>query len=473
MKRPSKNTCPNCHRLEALVETLRKEVTSLRAEVASLREQLASAQKNSSTSSKPPSSDIVKPKPPPTDNSAKRSIGGQPGHTKHEREPFPAEQVTHFETHVLDSCPCCGGSIRPNGDKAKVVQQVDICRPPQLIEQHTSPEFWCDHCKRGFMAALPSHIERGGLVGSQLTALIAFMKGACHASFSTIRTFLRDVVGVTVSRGLLSKVLGKVSEALAKPHEELLALLPNEADLNVDETGHHDNGKLWWTWCFRAELYTLFHIDPHRSADVLMDKLGKEFAGVLGCDYFSAYRRYLKECGVTLQFCLAHLIRDVKFLTTLPDACDRRYGEELRVALKRLFDVFHRRGDLDDEQFRSYLSFAKSEVMRVGLSGPDTKHGQNMVKRFRTHGEAYFTFVTTADVEPTNNLAEQAIRFVVIDRHITQGTRSEVGRRFCERMWTTIATCVQQGRSVWHYLCEVVGNWFVGRPVPSLLPALG
>ena len=471
MKRPSKNTCPNCRRLEALVETLRQEVTSLRAEVASLREQLASAQKNSSTSSKPPSSDIVKPKPPPADNSAKRSIGGQPGHPKHEREPFPAEQVTHFETHVLDSCPCCGGSVRPNGDKAKVVQQVDVSRPPQMVEQHTSPEFWCDQCNRGFMAALPRHIERGGLVGPQLTALIAFMKGACHASFSTTRTFLRDVVGVTISRGQLSKILGKVSEALAKPYEEIEALLPSEASLNVDETGHHDNGKLWWTWCFRAELYTLYHIDPHRSADVLMDKLGKEFAGVLGCDYFSAYRRYLKECDVTLQFCLAHLIRDVKFLTTLPDPRDRRYGEELRAALKWLFEVYHRRDENSEEQFRMYLSAARSHVVWVGLSGPDTKHGRNMAKRFREHGEAYFTFVTQAGIEPTNNLAEQAIRFVVIDRHITQGTRSEAGRRFCERMWTTIATCVQHGRSVWGYLCEAVGNWFAGRPAPSLLPA--
>jgi len=463
MKRPFKKSCPGCRRLEAIVE-------SLRAEVASLREQLAAALKNSSTSSKPPSSDIVKPKPVQADDSVKRTIGGQPGHSKHEREPFPAELVTHFETHVLDSCPCCGNSVRLNGDKAKVVQQVDISRPPQMIEQHASPEFWCDHCKRGFMAALPTHIERGGLVGPQLTALIAFMKGACHASFSTIRTFLRDVVGVTISRGQLSKILGKVSEALAKPYEELEALLPGEASLNVDETGHHDNGKLWWTWCFRAELYTLFHIDPHRSADVLMDKLGQEFAGVLGCDYFSAYRRYLKECDVTLQFCLAHLIRDVKFLTMLPDPRDRRYGEELRETLKWLFQVYHCRDEYDEEQFQLYLGAARNQVLHVGLSGPDTKHGQNMVKRFREHGEAYFTFVTQAGIEPTNNLAEQAIRFVVIDRHITQGTRSEAGRRFCERMWTTIATCVQQGRSVWHYLCEAVRNWFTGGLTPSLLP---
>jgi transposase len=448
-------------------------VEALRAEVASLREQFAAARKNSSTSSKPPSSDIVKPKPPPTDDSVKRSIGGQPGHPKHERDPFPVEQMTDFQTHDLKSCPCCGGVVRPNGDKAKVHQQVDIGRPPQTIEQHTRPEFWCDACNRGFTAALPTRIERGGLVGPQLTALIAFMKGACHASFSTVRKFLRDVVGVTLSRGQLSKILGKVSEALAKPYEELEASLPNEAALNVDETGHHENGKLMWTWCFRAELYTLYHIDPTRSADVLMDKLGKEFAGVLGCDYFSAYRRYLKECKVTLQFCLAHLIRDVKFLMTLPDPRDRRYGEELCAALRNLFGVFHQRDRLGEKQFRSSLASAKYRVMRVGLSGPETKHGRNMVKRFREHGEAYFTFVTQAGVEPTNNLAEQAIRFVVIDRHITQGTRSEAGRRFCERMWTTIATCAQQGRSVWSYLCEAVKSWFAGGPAPSLLPAKG
>jgi transposase len=189
------------------------------------------------------------------------------------------------------------------------VQQIDIGQPVLTLEQHTCPEYWCDQCQHAFQAPLPEHIAKGGLVGRQLTALIAYLKGACHASFSTIRTFLRDVVGVTLSRGVLSKIIGKVSAALAKPYEELLALLPTEAVVNVDETGHKDNGQTWWTWCFRAELYTLYRIDAHRNAEVLMDTLGREFAGVLGCDYFSAYRRYLKECSVCLQFCLAHTIR--------------------------------------------------------------------------------------------------------------------------------------------------------------------
>jgi transposase len=301
--------------------------------------------------------------------------------------------------------------------------------------------------------------------------LIAYLKGACHASYSTIRKFLRDVVEVSISRGQLAKVISKVSQALDAPYQALLENLPEQTRLNVDETGHPEHGDRWWTWCFRASLYTVFKIDPTRSGDVLVKVLGEEFEGVLGCDYFSAYRRYMREFNVLVQFCLAHLIRDVKYLTTLPDARDRAYGERLREALRGLFAVIHRRDELPDWAFEVRLEEARAEVLaQAAHAVPPTRHSQNMAARFAKHGKAYFQFVTTPGVEPTNNLAEQAIRFVVIDRHITQGTRGEKGRRWCERIWTIIATCSQQGRSVFEYLRAAVEAFFDQAPAPSLLP---
>ncbi len=83
---------------------------------------------------------------------------------------------------------------------------------------------------------------------------------------------------------------------------------------------------------------------------------------------------------------------------------------------------------------------------------------------------AYFRFITTPGVEPTNNPAEQAIRFVVIDRRITQGTRSVKGRRWCERIWTVLATCAQQGRSAFAYLRDAIYAYFQRHPAPLLLP---
>jgi transposase len=479
--------CSECQRLQAQLEEQRARLEQqrtqleaqgvlleqLQAAVVRLEEQLAAARKDSSTSSKPPSSDIVKPPPPPPPpGQDKRKRGGQPGHPKHERALFPQDQVNDFFVHTLSGCPCCGGPLHLNGGFAKVVQQVDLEPAKLTIEQHTCPEYWCVHCEKSYKADLPLHIVKGGLVGPRLTTLIAFLKGFCHASYSTIRKYLRDVIGVTISRGQLKKVIGKVSEALEGPYQELLEALPAEAVLNVDETGHKDNGKRMWTWCFRASLYTLFKIDPYRSADVLIKVLGKEFDGVLGCDCFSAYRRYMREFDVTLQFCLAHLIRDVKFLMKLPGKKEQAYGTRLRDALRTLFGVIHQREQMPAVQFQKRLEAARDFVLGVAQQDvPGSRHAQALAKRMAKHGVSYFTFVTTPGVQPTNNLAEQAIRFVVIDRHITQGTRSEGGQRWCERIWTVIATCAGQGdRSVFDYLYAAVKAYFGGGAAPSLLP---
>jgi len=300
------------------------------------------------------------------------------------------------------------------------------------------------------------------------SALAAYLKGSCHASFSTIRKFLRDVVGVTLSRGYLRKLVGKASGALDGTYNELLEKLPLEAVLNVDETGHKENGEKFWTWCFRAQLFTLFRIDKSRGSEVLLNVLGTEFDGVVGCDYFSAYRKYMGDCDVRVQFCLAHLIRDVRFLTTLTDKVTKNYGERVLEKLRELFRVIHRRERMKQSTFEKKLEKAREQIVKTAKAAPPRSEAENLAKRFREHGDAYFEFITTPGVDPTNNIAERAIRFVVIDRKVTQGTRAPAGRRWNERIWTAIATCTQQGRSVFEFLYDSVVADFEGRPGPSL-----
>ena len=74
-----------------------------------------------------------------------------------------------------------------------------------------------------------------------------------------------------------------------------------------------------------------------------------------------------------------------------------------------------------------------------------------------------------AGVEPTNNHSEQQIRHCVIDRRITQGTRSAVGQRHHERMWTAIATCGKQGRSFFEFLHESIAARLNDQAAPSLM----
>ena len=123
------------------------------------------------------------------------------------------------------------------------------------------------------------------------------------------------------------------------------------------------------------------------------------------------------------------------------------------------------------ERFQRALERERKKLMHAARHPPWTREGRNMAERFRRHGKSYFRFITTPGVEPTNNLAEQALRFVVIDRRITQGTRGVTGRHWCERIWTAGATCRQQGRSLFEFLYCALDAHFTKHPAPSLLCA--
>ena len=161
------------------IAELEKQVAELVKANAELTDKVAKLSKNSSNSSKPPSSDIVKP-PKKKKSNGSRNIGGQPGHTKHERTPFVKDEIDDFQTHTLDACPDCGGKLQEVENAARVVQQVEVVKKPIHIEQHTGLCYWCEHCQKFHYAPMPTHIEKGQLIGPRLTATIAYMKGACH-----------------------------------------------------------------------------------------------------------------------------------------------------------------------------------------------------------------------------------------------------------------------------------------------------
>ena len=459
-------------KLIQMIEERDAQIASLEARLARVERLLFGARKDSSTSSKPPSSDIVKPpKPKPKGGGGKkRKIGGQPGHEKHERELLPPEELDDAFGYTLACCPTCGSRLLPSSCAPHIVQHVDLVGRTFEVTEHEAIWFWCPRCGIHQRAALPEVVEACGLFGPRMRAFVAYLKGACHMSYTTIQSLLADVLGVPVSTGYLVKVVDKASAALEGPYAELRDALAGEPWLNVDETGHKDRGKKHWTWCFRAAGYTVFKIDPSRGACVLEEVLGDAFGGVLGSDLYSAYVKYTGDHDLLAQLCLAHLIRDVRYLTTLPDKVTKNYGTRLLDAIRKLFHVIHRRETMQPHAFRRALERAKVVVMKTAKAAPMRSEAQTMADRFKTHGASYFTFITEPGVEPTNNRAEQAIRHVVIDRRITQGTRGTNGQRWSERIWTTMATCAQQGKSAFEFIGQALQAMLTGTPAPSLLP---
>jgi transposase len=457
--------------VQALIEAaVADAVAALKARIAELEAEVARLKKDSSTSSKPPSSDIVKPpRPlPPGGKRKKRRRGGQPGHDRHLRASFPPEQVDHAWKYEL---PELGPDWEPL-DEFRTLQQVELVEKLFEVHEHRARLYRSQATGDILAAPLPQEVTCAGLIGPRLSALLAFQKGACHMSYTSIQTFLGDVLGLKLSTGQLAKIIQKVSASLAPSHAEVEAVLPEQAVMNIDETGHPENGKDLWTWGFHVpgpKGFTFFHIDPSRSTKVLYEFLGETFSGIIGCDYYSVYRKFLRETDAKMQFCWAHLVRDVKFLITLRDAVTRRYGQKLLAKIKILFRLWHRREQMTREKWERAARRAQDAVLARARRAPSRIEAQAIAKRFRDHGPYYFTFLAVPGVEPTNNSMEQRMRFVAMDRKVTQGTRGERGRRWCERMWTVMATCVQQGRSAFVFLYESIVAYFAGHAAPSLL----
>ena len=345
-------------KIEQLQRTIAEQAATIEKliqRVDQLERKLAAATKDSSNSSKPPSSDIVKKSKGKGRGKQKgnRKPGGQKGHPKHERPPFLPNELDGAWDYTLNACPDCGGKLDASDKAPKTIQQVEIVQKPIRVDEHRGLAYWCSLCQKIHYAPFPPEVEKGQLLGPRVTTLVAYMKGVCHCSFSTIRRFFRDVLKVQVSRGQLAKTIAKVTASMKSAYAELLAALPSQPYVCSDETGHKENAKRFWTWCFRTDLFTLFWIDRSRGSQVLHEVLGAEFDGVLGCDYFSAYRKYMRELDLRVQFCLAHLIRDVKYLTTLSDQRTKAYGQRLLDTIREMFRTLHRRaGRRPDQQSR-------------------------------------------------------------------------------------------------------------------------
>jgi transposase len=454
-------------KLTKQVASLLERIRQLEQENIMLKERIAQLEKNSSNSSKPPSSDIVKPTKIVRKLVRRRQRGGQRGHRKFSRQPFEAEQVDKVIEYEFKDKDAEG--LEPL-DEWLIIQQIELPEKMYRIVEHRARKYLDPVTGKIHIAPIPDEVRQGGLLGADTTAFVAFMKGRCHMSYTTIREFFKELMKLDISRGMLCKATQKVSKALKTSYDQLAQRLPQEPQVGVDETGHHDDGRLHWTWCFDASDYSLFKIDESRGSKVLEEMLGEDFGGIVCADYWGAYRKYARLFDVRVQYCMAHLVREIRFLAEHNIKKLSHWANELLEWLKKLFDTLHRRDELTAAGFIRSMERIKTCFLGRMRRPPDHKLAKKLARRFKGKAaEDYFRFLDEPNVEPTNNGTERQIRPVVIDRRITQGTRGYAGMRWCERIWTVLTTCKKQELNVFDFIHNAVVAHWSNKEYPPLI----
>lgn len=145
-----------------------------------------------------------------------------------------------------------------------------------------------------------------------------------------------------ISQDFLEKVCTKkLSPALQQAYADVAEFIRNAPVVGTDETGHENSAyKSAWTWCQQAPEAVFYHISNSRASQVLIDILGQDFSGTVICDYFSANKKFITLSNAEVQYCWAHLVRDIKFLTTLGYRNVQRWAQKLLDVLRKLFELW-------------------------------------------------------------------------------------------------------------------------------------
>lgn len=457
--------------LEQQLDDLRAENARLRDRVRELEARLG---QHSGNSSRPPSADPPpaprRPARPPTG----RCRGAQLAHVAAQRPLGSPDQVAHFVEHWPTTCAACA-AVLPC-DPALVVgeaQRHQVTELPPVratITEHRLYRVRCRHCGQETRATLPSDVP-AGTFGPRLQAIVATLSGRYRLSRREVAGVCGDLLGARLAVGSVAQRCQATSAALAEPIETLQGALPQAPVVHADETGWKQAGQRRVLWVVVTQSATVFTIAPSRGSQVLKNLIGEAFGGCLVSDRWSAYTWV---DVAQRQVCWSHLARNFQGLTDRGGAAGE-VGQPAVGLTQHLFAAWHAFRDEHHDRERLVAAMRPVQerfrvLLEQGIRNPDGK-AQGLCWSLLDLWPALWLFVAKEGVEPTNNVAERALRPAVLWRKGSFGVQSDGGARFVERLLTVAATCRQHGRSLLAYLTAVCTAIQCGHTIPSLLPA--
>ena len=484
MRRILKKLCQRIQELTQELARLKEELAKLKEENEDLQEKLGS---NSSNSSKPPSSDSKREtRPRRKRKPTGRKRGGQPGHPGHSRKLFPPEACRKVEDHHPEQCNSCGSGRLLDTGESPYRHQVFEIPPIQLsIDEHRLHECICLDCDKRVRAELPDGVTWEGY-GPRLTALIVIFGSFFRASYRMTQAFVYDLFGLKIALGTIRKMRQRVSDAVTGVVDEAKHYVQDSNVVHADETsyrqgnadGENPENLGGWLWVISTPQVAYFEIHLSRAAQVAKKLLGKDFSGILSSDRYGGYTWVDSS---RRQLCWAHLIRN---FAKIADRQGRsgEVGRQLVECARRLFHEWHRvrDGTIQFSTFRNYAGRIRREIrdlLQEGASyAPKKGEKSARAKTSRSCGEllalepSMWLFARREGIPPTNNLAEQLLRFAVLWRRMSQGTKSKHGSLFVGRLLTVIETLKLQERNVLEYITAVYKAARAGVDPPSLLP---
>jgi hypothetical protein len=409
--------------------------------------------------------------PTDSEDGQKRSAGRQPGSQGFWRSQKP--EAKYIENHHPQRCCICRKKLFPQVSPHTGYFTYELERNPNGVEITCTLHYYysavceCGHENierpgEGYESILEGRkrnvkLSEYTIVGPMLATFIAALNRRCGMSRNKIKEFLQTWLNFELSVGLICKSIREVGIACNPVVEELINELQKEEQVNLDETPWYQKGIFLWVWVAISQTTAIYRIGT-RKKEELLELITEAFFGWLITDGYGAYRSYPKR-----QRCLAHLIRKAVALTGAVNEDAQKAGDWFLRELRRLIKTM-----AQGEDGKKKCNPILARLKRACNLGSKSDHAKlkALAKEILNDWDAVVAFVKNPGLPATNNEAERALRWVVLLRKITFGTRTTEGSLSLSATLSIIETCRLRNIDPWNYIAEVLAQGRKGIVIP-------
>jgi transposase len=450
------------HELEVLREQLRQKQTELEeadAEIKRLRQELKEA-KQAGHQQNPKRKKKGKPKRP----------GRKPGKGPFAHRAAPATNASTPPPQAVPvtvvRCPCCGGELK--FERVDQVSNTDI--PPQPepeIHRYAVEVFRCQACGQRTRGRHPDvapdqYGATAHRVGRRVMAAAHTMHYGYGVPMRKVPPILRELTGLRITQGALTQdALRRAEAEVGAEYQALRAGVCQQPTVNTDDTGFRINGVGAFVMAFDTPASTVYQIRRRHRNEEVRELVPSDYAGVMGTDRGKSYDAE-ELLGVAQQKCIPHIQRNLDEVLEKQRGASAGFGRKLKDLLwqgTELWKDFHQgKAPNYAEQVQQLDAEVTHHLRHRTLRDDDNQRLLDGIGLHHDRGNL-LRFLHQPEVEPTNNRAERALRFIVIARDTGQYAKNDRGAEAYAAFATVIRTTIKTGAaSVVNTLYDLFGR---------------
>jgi transposase len=436
---------------------LKARVEELLAENAALRAQLDRLARDAKRQAAPFSKGRRKAQP--------KRPGRKPGrgHFTFRTLPTP-DQWTAPPIEVRLPDPACSGCGEPLQEhRVDLAAITDLPpRPRPIVQPYRVWVYRCPACETTVRAPHPDLApDQFGATAHRMGPRVMAAAHATHYGLGVpvrkVPAVLRLYAGLRLTQSAITQDASRrVAGPVGSTYQALRGGIPKADVVYTDDTGWRVGGERAQLMIFETDTATVFQIRARHRNEEVREVIGDDYPGVLVTDRGKSYDARELE-GVKQQKCMAHALRSIDQVLEIKRGRARHFGARLKALLKegiRLWHDYHdHHGRLAgfDVRVRQHKAAVTRHLKPRRLRDGDN---QRLLDQFGGHHARgnLLRFLEDPRVEPTNNRSERGFRFAVIQRKVSQCSKTAGGAETFAAFASVIRTAMRLGKDVVEWL---------------------